>query len=659
MNDELSNPVLDRPAFDLLCLSVACVLLAHLPHIPLWLGAALAALLLFRWLQRRLQWRREPGIARLALVIALPVVVLAIYHTPFGREPGSVLAAGLLVLKLLESEHARDARMASGFACFLLMSALLFAQSLWMTLLVALALLPALATLRALQPDSGTERSGKRNYARAFAPGAMLLLAASPMALLGFMFVPRLSAPLWGEPGADTARTGVSDRMAPGDIRDLLIDDSVAMRVGFDGPTPMPSARYFRGVVMWFFDGRAWLRGNAGFRRAAPEPMQARGPALGYDITLQPTRRHWLFALDTPLDAPDGARLDADRTLSRDKPVNEAIAYHVDSVLTYALDPQLDAGLRLAALQLPPGYDPRAAALARSWRVAAGANDTAIVRDALRLFHGGGFVYNLAAPPLGRDSVDDFLFGTREGFCEHYAGAFVFLMRAAGVPARVVAGYTGGYWNAYAHYLLIRQSDAHAWAEVWLAGRGWVRVDPTAMVRRAVNAGPGDEGGGSNADGGWLLGLRDRFDVINRLWERGVLGFDALRQSRLLTPFGIPHADWNQLAIALGAGALVILALGMLFALYRPRMQARDPLDAAQRRLQAKLAKIGLARRAQEGPRDFFARCMAVLPRKRDELAALAKVYMTLRYAHDAPPAEPVRNYSRAVRAFHVRGVLK
>lgn len=651
MNDKLSNPPLDKRAFNLLCLSVACVLAAHLSHIPIWLGAALAALLLLRWLQRRLQWSRVPGSARLALVIALAAAVLAVYHTPFGREPGSVLAAGLLVLKLLESEQARDARMAVGFCCFVLMSALLSAQSLAITLLVALALLPALATLRALQPDAD-----RQNYPRAFAPAALLLIAASPLALLGFMFVPRLSAPLWGAPGSDTARTGVSDRMAPGDIRDLLIDDSLAMRVGFDGTPPAPNARYFRGVVLWYFDGRAWLRGSAGLRRATAEPLQPQGATIGYDVTLQPTRRHWLFALDMPLDAPRGATLGADRTLSVDKLVNEAIGYHVDSATRYTLDSHLDPDLRLTALQLPPGFDPRAVALARSWRAAAGADDAAIVRDALRLFHDGGFVYDLAAPPLGRDSVDDFLFGTRRGFCEHYAGAFVFLMRAAGVPARVVAGYTGGYWNTYAHYLLIRQSDAHAWAEAWLAGRGWVRVDPTAMVRRAVYAGSGE---GNGADGSWLLALRDRFDVINRLWERGVLGFDAPRQNRLLTPLGIPHADWNELAIALAAGAAAILGVGTLLALRRPRGNPRDPLDAAQCRLQAKLAKLGLARGAQEGPRDFFARCMLALPAKRDELSGLARVYMALRYGHATPPAEPVRNYSLAVRAFRVRGVVK
>ncbi|HJU25244.1 MAG TPA: DUF3488 domain-containing protein, partial [Rhodanobacteraceae bacterium] len=251
--------VLTPRAFDLLCLTVACTLAAHLPHVPPWLGAALGALLLLRWLQRRTRRGHIPGLARFALLIALPLAIIASYHTPFGRAPGAALAIGLLVLKLLESERERDARMAVGFCCFVLMSALLFTQTLPMTFLVALALLPALATLRALQADAP-----ERRMTRLFTPGARLRLASSPLALLAFVFVPRLSTPLWGAPGADVARTGVSDRMAPGDMRDLLIDDSPAMRVGFDGEPPPQSARYFRGVVMWYFDGRAWLRGVAG-----------------------------------------------------------------------------------------------------------------------------------------------------------------------------------------------------------------------------------------------------------------------------------------------------------------------------------------------------------------------------------------------------------
>jgi transglutaminase-like putative cysteine protease len=443
-------------------------------------------------------------------------------------------------------------------------------------------------------------------------------------------------------------------------MRDLLIDDSVAMRVGFDGTPPPKAERYFRGVVLWYFDGRAWVPGSAGIRNSAPQPLRTHGLAVGYDVTLEPTRRHWLFALDMPLDASGGAVLGADRTLRRDKPVNETITYHVDSAPRYVLAQAIEPQLRRAALELPQGYDPRAIALAASWRAKYGSDDAAIVRAALDLFRDGGFAYNLAAPPLGRDSVDDFLFGTKQGYCEHYAGAFTFLMRAAGIPARVVAGYQGGFWNDYAHYLLVRQSDAHAWSEVWLDGHGWVRVDPTAVVRKVITANGGALGSGGGDQGGdWLDGLRDRLDIVNRLWDSGVLGFNALRQSELLAPFGIPHLEWSQLAIALAAGIVVILGIGMLAALRRPRIRPRDALEAAQLRLQEKLSHQGCVRAPHEGPRDFFARCMLALPHSRVELNALAEAYISLRYGHSAPPAEPVRNYSRAVRAFRVRSVVK
>ena len=647
--------VLDAQAFDLLCLTVACTLAVHLAHLLFWLAAAFAALLSWRWLQRRTRRPAIPALLRFVLLAALPLTILMIYRTPFGRAPGTALAVGLLVLKLLESERPRDARMTVGFCCFVLMSALLFEQSLALSLPVALALLPALATLRALQADAAT-----RPVSRLFAPGAALMLASSPLALIAFVFVPRLSTPLWGAPGADVARTGVGDRVAPGDMRDLMIDDSPAMRIGFAGAPPAPDERYFRGVVMWHFDGRGWTRGDTGMRNATPQAIVLRSATLNYEVTLEPTRQRWLFALDVPLSAPDGAHLDADRTLERARPVNETTRYVATSTAGYMLDPTLRPALRRAALQLPAGYDPRTMALAHSWRAGHGGNDAAIVRAALALFRDGGFAYNLAAPPLGRDSIDDFLFGTRQGYCEHYASAFAFLMRAAGVPARVVAGYHGGYWNDYAHYLLVRQSEAHAWDEVWLAGRGWVRIDPTAMVRRVFNVANGgqSDAGDAGNDGGWLA-WQDRLDVINRLWDRGVIGFDALRQSELFTPLGLPKLELGQLAAGLSVGIAAGLGLAMLVALRATRAPSRDALEAAQRRLHAKLGRCGLARRADEGPRDFFARCMLTLPDSRRELAALAKEYMQLRYGHAVPPAEPVRAYLHAVRHFHARRVVK
>jgi protein-glutamine gamma-glutamyltransferase len=645
---------LDPRTFDLLCLTVACVLATHASHLPPWFAIGLIVVLLARWLQRRRRRGRVPAWIRFGMLVAVPAVVVAVYGTPFGRAPGAAVACGLLVLKLLESERARDAYMAVGFACFILMSALLFTQSLAMTLMVALVLLPALATLRSLQSGLRDER-----LLSPFVPAATLLAAGVPMALLAFLFVPRLTTPLWGTPGNGIARTGITDRMAPGELRDLLIDDSVAMRIGFDGSPPPVGTRYFRGMVLWYFDGRAWLPGLVGDRNMPPERVAVESPAIGYDVTLLPTQRRWLFALDVPVDAPTGAALGADRTLVASRPVSDTLHYHADSVLGYRLAPALEGYERAAALQLPPDFDPKARALAAAWRKRSAGDGAQIVFDALKLFRDGGFSYNLAAPPLGRNSVDDFLFGTRQGFCEHYAGAFTFLMRAAGVPARVVVGYHGGYWNPYADYLLIRQSDAHAWSEVWLRGRGWVRVDPTAIVRRVIQAGAGTVAEDDGTGGNWVLRWRDRLDIVNRWWDQGVIGFDALRQSHLLQPLGIARAGWNILAAALAAAILLALAIGALLVSVPPRRPPRDLLDAAQRRIQHRLARAGVARAAGEGPRDYYARAARELPRSGGSLRHLAGEYLALRYAFHVPPPERVREFARKVRNFHPRRAVK
>ena len=643
--------------FNLLCLTVLCVLAAHAAHLPVWYTAALAAILVARWWRRRRRHGRIEAWLRIVMLVAVPATVIAVYGTPFGREPGAAIVCGLLVLKVLESESVRDARMAVGFACFILMSALLFDQSFGFTILVGLMLLPALATLRAAEP--GLPDSG---WWPAFKPGAVALAASLPAALLGFLLVPRLATPLWGAPAKDgVARTGISDRMAPGDLHSLLTDPAVVMRIGFDGPPPLGNQRYFRGMVLWNFDGRAWVPGAAARRAWSPVPVGIRGRVIHYDVTLLPSQQHWMFALDVPIDASDGAVMGPDHTLWSIKSIDRTIHYRAASATSYRLVPErLDPRIRAAALQLPAGFDPRARALAERWRVESGSNDSTIIRDALHLFHYDGFVYDLDAPPLGTDSIDDFLFDTKTGFCEHYASAFTFLMRAAGIPARVVVGYQGGYWNRFAHYLLIRQSDAHAWSEVWLAGRGWVRIDPTAAVSRVVLASTGgatdDVGGGS---GDWLLPWRDRLDVINRWWGQTVVGFDALSQSHLFRPLGIEHATAQMLGIALAIAMVLALGLGALLASLRPRRKPRDMLAAAQTRLQRKLARIGIVRGQTEGPRNFYLRTAAALPDSAAALRELAAEYLALRYAFPEPPTERTREFVRRVRHFRPYRVVK
>lgn len=647
---------LDALPFNLLCLTVLCVLGAHAAHLPAWYTAALLAILTARWWQRRHHRRRIEGWLRIVMLVAVPAVVIAVYGSPLGREPGAAIVCGLLVLKVLESESVRDARMAVGFACFILMTALLFDQSLGFTIIVGLMLLPALATLRALEP--GLPKSG---WLPAFKPGAVTLAAGLPAALLGFLLIPRLATPLWGAPGSDVARTGMTDRMAPGDLHSLLTDNAVAMRVGFDGSPPPANLRYFRGMVLWKFDGRAWLPGRPSRRPWRPAPIAVHGPVTHYEITLMPSHRHWMFALDVPIDASEGAIMGPDRTLRSIKSVDHTLRYRVVSATGYRLAPgRLGPRLRAAALELPAGFDPRARALAERWRAAAGTHDNSIIRDALELFHNGGFVYDLDAPPLGRNSIDDFLFDSKTGFCEHYASAFTFLMRAAGIPARVVVGYQGGYWNDFAHYLLIRQSDAHAWSEVWLSGRGWVRVDPTAAVSRVLLASTGgaagDVGGGGSD---WWLPWRNRLDVVNRWWGQTVVGFNALKQSRLLHPFGVARTTVQTLGIALAIAVFLALGLGGLLASLRPRRKPRDALAAAQWRLQRKLAKLGIVRGHAEGPRDFYRRTATELSDWAPTVDKLATEYLALRYAFAEPPPERTRDFSRGVRNFRPRRVVK
>ncbi|HEV2538123.1 MAG TPA: DUF3488 and transglutaminase-like domain-containing protein [Frateuria sp.] len=648
---------LDPRAFDLLSLTMAGVLGVHAGHLPWWLTAALAIVLAVRWWQRRRHGARSPLLLKLPLIGLLAVAVVFSYGTIFGREPGSALAVGLLVLKLLESETPRDARVGVSFACFGLMAALLFDQGLVATLVVALGLLPALAALRALEPAQPATA-----LPQALVPGLALLLAAVPLALLAFALVPRLSSPLWGAPNPAESHTGLSERMSPGNFTDLLTDDRPAMRVAFDGPPPAPEQRYFRAYVMWRYDGRSWEHAQWRETDGRARPVETVEAATGtsYRIDLEPSDRTVLPALDVPLDAPADARLSPDREVFADQPVREPLHYAMRSAVRYRLQAQLPQTARSLALRLPRGFNPRTQALAAQWRARYGQDDPAIVRAALALFHDGGFRYTLAPAPLGRDAVDDFLFGTREGFCEHYASSFTVLMRAAGIPARVVTGYQGGYWNALGDYLLVRQSDAHAWSEVWLDGRGWVRVDPTAAVRpERVSLGAAAAAGNQLgwAQSGWLAGLRNRWDVVNHWWTEGVIGFDALRQRGLLTSFGIQETGTATLGLLLAVGTSLFVALGVGWALWRH--ERPEPLRQALRRLEAKLGRCGVRRRRSEGPQHYLRRAARALPAQRGELELLMKRYLELRYASDEPSPELLRRFQRAVREFRPRRVVK
>jgi transglutaminase-like putative cysteine protease len=639
-------------SFDLLCLTTAFVLAVHAAHLPPWLSAVFASALGWRWWQHRYRPGRVPGWLRLPALLILVAVVVVHYGNVFGRDPGSALASGLLVLKLTESDTPRDARVAAAFACFLLMAALLFGEGLIATIAVALGLLPALSTWRSLEPTQIPI-----SLPRQLLPALLLLVVSLPLALAAFVFLPRLSSPLWGTSDSQAAATGLSEQMSPSDFTELLSDDSPAMRVSFEGAPPPKSQRYFRAYVMWNYDGKNWTRRDNS--PEAPIAIEARD-SIAYHINLEPTHQRALPTLDVPLQAPAQSQMHADGEVVADKPVNDALDYSLRSTLRYRLEATLDPATRLLALRLPNDFDPRTHVLAEQWRQRFGRNNEAIIQAALRMFHNDGFGYTLGPPPLGHDAIDDFLFNTREGFCEHYASSFTVLMRAAGIPARVVTGYQGGFWNNVGQYLLVRNSDAHAWSEVWLDGHGWVRIDPTAAVSpKRVDLGAADAGSNSLLpwyESGVLESLRNHWDIVNRWWSEGVIGFDALRQRGMLTPFGIRDVDTDLLERLLAASMAVFGAAGLAWALWR--RPEGDPALAAMRALECKLARAGVARGRSEGPQHFLRRAMRALPGQRGELDFLMRCYIELRYATIEPSPQSLRAFRRAVRNFQPHSMV-
>lgn len=643
-----------RRAFDLLCLTMGFLLLVHATHLPAWLTGALAVVLALRWRHRRRGAGKVPMLIKLPLLALLLASIILHYGTLFGRTPGSAFAVGLLVLKLLESERVRDARIGVSFACFGLMSALLFGQDLVSSGIVSLGLLPALATLRALEDPDADEAS----WSIQWKPALLALLASIPLSIFAFLFIPRLGSPLWSTPDNGQAVTGLSDRLAPGRMLDLMTDDTPALRLTFNGPPPPNDQRYFRAYVMQWFDGNEWSPGSRSTRRPAAEADY--GHRIAYRVSMEPSHDRVVPMLDMPTMAPPDMTLRADHTVQANRRIDDALNFSALAATSYRLEPTLDDGVRRDNLALPMGAGPRARVLASSWTQRFGNDHAAIVQAALAMFH-DGFSYTLAPEPLDGDRIDDFLFQTKQGYCEHFASGFTFLMRAAGVPARVVTGYQGGYWNTSANYLLVRHSDAHAWSEVWLEGRGWVRVDPTAAVRpERVQLGAAASAIGQREgwlDAAWIREMRNRWDVVNQWWNRGVIGFDSLRQQGMLQPFGVDHADVTDLAVVLAIGCSLLVSIALGWAIYQRR--EGDALDAWMRRLERKLARAGVTRRTSEGPKHFLARAARALPAQRNALERLCELYLRSRYAHDEPPPESIRAFGHAVRELKARRVVK
>jgi protein-glutamine gamma-glutamyltransferase len=627
----------------------------HIDRLPAWVSAA--ALLIVMW---RLAATRAgvplPGvIVRTLLAATVVVAVLARFHTLNGLAAGTALLALMSALKLLETYRRRDRLVLVGAGLFLLLAACLDRQGLARAPLYLAELWLACAALAVIASDGFPGRA-------AFKLAGRTLLLALPLAVLLFLFFPRLAGSFWAVPRGEEALTGLSDTMSPGGIGKLSTSYEVAFRARFEGELPPTEQRYWRGPVLHYFDGFTWSRGpGEGRARAAPQPA---GPGYRYRIALEPSRHRWWFALDTPAQSPDpGVELTRDYELLAARPVAEPTSFEVLSYTAVRGDGTLSKWERAENTKLPPGRNPRSLELAHELRARAG-TDAAFAAATLEFLRRGGFVYSLEPEVLGTEQVDDFLFRTRTGFCGHYASAFVVLMRAAGVPARVVTGYLGGEWNPSGGYLIVHQSDAHAWAEVWLEGRGWTRIDPTAVVeperlrRGAFDLLPEAMSASTRLLRGapWLVHLLQRWDAANAWWNDRVVKFDYTAQIEVLERLGIHSADaralgWAFMTALLGWLALVAWHLGRSMQPRRP-----DAVARAYALLCRKLARSGLVRAPYQGPLSYADEVGARRPDLAQRVRPLLERYAQLRYG---PPgsgtrARDVEEFRRAVARLSV-----
>ncbi len=647
------DQALPRTVLDGVLLSLLVALLPHALHLPAWL--ILLALAAVAW--RYWASRHDLSDPSWLLRISLTGVLFTIIYVDFGglREPrtGVALLVGMMSMKLLETRGRRDAMLLLLLSYLLIGTLCLFDQHLALAMYALAAILWITATLLQAALNGRT-----LPWLDALGQAALLIGQALPIMLALFLLFPRLSGPLWQMPRADgEGQTGMSDHLEPGSISALNLSSALAFRVRFLDAPPPAGTLYWRGPVLWRFDGRSWTADPAPVR---PEPFAPtlQGRSVRYEIMLEPHGQHWLFALDLPVrtNRPDARWLDGQ--LLADQPIDARLHYQALSYPNYRLDPQLSAADRQRALALPASGNPRALAQAHQWR-AHGLTDWQIIQQALAQFREQPFFYTLHPPELNGNIIDDFLFHSRRGFCEHYASAFAFLMRAAGIPARIVLGYQGGEPNPLSDHYRISQADAHAWTEVWLAETGWLRIDPTAAIAPGrIDADAQLATAVAARHDGWLHGLALGWDALDYRWEDWVLDYGRTHQQQMLSGLTVDGLASRGSILLTSAMGLAVLML--MYTRRWPRRQPRASVSLQYHRFCALLASLDLARAPHEGPIDYGRRCAQRHPELAPLINQFIQLYIRQRYQSQSQtePQDQMRTLLRRLRWILLRRQL-
>ncbi|NQW92860.1 MAG: DUF3488 domain-containing transglutaminase family protein [Polaromonas sp.] len=596
---------------------IAWVLLPQTQHLPWWCSGLATGVLLWRG-YLALAMRPLPSAWwRLGLLALAVAATLLTHRTLLGRDAGVTMLAVLLTLKTLELRARRDAFVVFFLGFFCMLANFFYSQSLLTAASMLLGLLGLLTVLVNTHMPVG-----KPPLLQAAKTAGWMALLGAPIMIVLFLLFPRL-APLWGVPSdAVVGRSGLSAKMQVGTIASLALSDSVAMRIKFEGRPPPQSDLYFRGPVLSSFDGREWLPSKADVfsRFNITASLVVTGAPISYEVTMEPSSRPWLMVMDAaeqnPVLTGYQTMMQADLQWMLNRPVNDLLRYKAQSYPSFQHGPKTASVALREFVELPPGFNPRTLALANDIRRDARytqAGTGSLVDVAMDKLRTGGYTYTLEPGVYGQNTADEFWFDKKEGFCEHIASSFVILMRALDVPARIVTGYHGGEQNSVDGFWTIRQSDAHAWAEVWYEGRGWVRVDPTSAVS------PGRTGAfqrlarPQNVVGRALTNLNPRFslqlratwEAINNSWSQWVLNYTQSKQFSLLKDIGFTSPSWEDLSYVLIGIVIVVSLLGAVWGLWE-RTQ-HDPWLRLLGEARKALAKAGIDSTAATSPRQLAA----------------------------------------------------
>jgi protein-glutamine gamma-glutamyltransferase len=653
----------DRRDTLFLMLGAFLSVLPHAMHLPAWVSIGflvlycwrLGLVLSGRWLPRdSVRW-----VAAFACIIAVYVQ----YKTLLGRDSGVALLVLFLGLKLMEMKARRDLFVVIFLCFFLLVTSFFYSQSIWAAIMAVGAVWALLAAMLTMHYGPNEVPVAQR-----FKSIGMLMLQAAPLAAALFFLFPRIQQPLWGLPSdAHSGRTGMSEKMSPGSISSLSASQEVAFRVKFEGTTPPTGQMYWRGPVLGEFDGKQWQPLQKSLTpRLTPTIVAANATPgqklINYTMTLEPHNQRWLFALDLPLELNHSslrdleAKLNPDAILESKEVIVNRLRYSASASLNYSMGADDVALSRQNWLDLPPSFNPKTLELAAQWQRET-PDPEVLVKRALTLFNTDNFYYTFKPPLLGRNSVDEFLFTTKSGFCEHYASAFVVLMRALDIPARVVTGYQGAERNPVDDYWIVKQADAHAWAEVWVNSKGWVRVDPTSAIaperieRGTQGARFADLMPKAEKKSGWLDQFKHKADAITNSWNQWVLNYDRNSQKKLLELLGFNFDEWREIA-GLFAGILGILIGVAALITLRPQLP-KDPVQRIWKALADKLETKGLQRLPSETSQQWLARVGPELGgSERQRFEVICKQYDLLRYEAKEVKRKDVRHLRALVSQF-------